>query len=219
MPAKQNGKSNCTPLHSLFPHANAHIHKCSRCGVSRSPQNPTDTHFPHRLDPTRTHASGSNGRHGQRVQCALNHRCDNANTEEPSARNKPTNPTPTSMCTTRRRWKGRCIAHPKWRSRSSLSIAPVVTSSISACAALEACAAKRGRLETSSAGGAWEVERGRRQKTTDECQGVSSPYPAGAAPGMDRIFCPDRLPTRFATSGWGLATLTPGTAPPGAARP
>lgn len=76
-----------------------------------------------------------------------------------------------------------------------------------------------GELETPSAGGARELKPARRQKTMDGCQGVPSPYPAGAGPGMDRIFFPDSLPTRFATQEWALATFTPGTAPPGAARP
>ena len=35
------------------------------------------------------------------------------------------------------------------------------------CAALQACAAKLGRLETPSAGGARELKRARRQKKTD----------------------------------------------------
>ena len=117
-------------------------------------QIPTDTPVLHIYDPALTHASVGNGARPQRTQCARNHRSVGANTEHHRARNKHRQPMPRRLCTTASRWKWGQIAHPKWSSRSSLSIPPMLTSSISTSEALEACATKRGRLQTSLAGGA-----------------------------------------------------------------
>jgi hypothetical protein len=95
-------------------------------------------------------------------------------------RTNTTTPTPEPLCackTGRRETPG---THPKWSSRSSLSIAVAVEFSIPSGEVVRACGAMsaRARAEPCAAESEWQSERGSLQKIVDGCPRVFQPVPA-----------------------------------------
>lgn len=103
-----------------------------------------------------------------------------------------------------------CITHPNRNSRSSVSIAVAVASSMSLCRDPAACEAgqqwgmgaqttpERGKRE--AVGGVMHLAAAGRIKL----QGGSDTYPPGAGPVMDPLLGPGKLPTWLGASGQAL---------------
>ena len=91
-------------------------------------------------------------------------------------------PTPKRIRKERTRCKEKNVAHPKWRSRSSVSMAAGVDSSISMFGELEACGAERGMLQTCHAVRVWKTGRRAGQKILDESPRRCRSWPQRCGP-------------------------------------
>ena len=115
-----------------------------------------------------------------------------------SKHNSPNRPTRCSsenmaMCSGRNSLKEeQNITHPNSSSRSSMSIAVTLASSIARCTDTKAWEARN----HCCVGGEKAREHAWRQRRMDECRGASDTYPACAAPILDPTLGPGKHPTR-----------------------
>ena len=164
---------------SLLTNGNPHEHTGGVRGVSSRRETCSST------QPARTHNGHGTRGEAKRGQGRERKRCTAARRYW---RAKPAEPKTTSETKKKTKHTNACaqgepgcaqgeqggslwnVAHPKWSSRSSVSIAAGVESSISLLRELGACGTERGRPETSGAVRVWELERRGGQKTWDECR-------------------------------------------------
>ena len=116
------------------------------------------------------------------------------NYQSPKKIRRQQNQPPRRCCTGGAGRKESNAAYPKWRPRSSVSIAAGVESSISVSAESQACWAERARRETCGAVRVWELQRRDDRKLCMDVRFFSGPSPSGAGAIMDPALLPAKPP-------------------------